>query len=135
MAFITWDNTYSVGIKDMDAQHEKMIGIINQLHDAMRIGQGTKELGSIIEEMVAYTQYHFSSEEKILSAQTYPGYLKQKGEHAAFVKKVNEFKTQFDEGKLSLSIEVLNFLKQWWTGHILVEDQKYSAFMNARGIH
>jgi hemerythrin len=134
MAFFTWKQTYSVGVKEMDAQHQKMVDIINRLHDAMLGGQGSKELGSIIQEMVAYTQFHFASEEKILSANTYPGFVAQKAEHEAFTKKVIEFDAQFKSGKLALSVEVLNFLKDWWADHIQVQDKKYMTFLNNKGI-
>jgi hemerythrin len=135
MAFFTWKPTYTVGIKDMDTQHQAMINIINKLYDAMKSGKGSQELGTIISEMVDYTHFHFSSEEKVLAAAGYPELAKQKAEHAAFIRRVNEFQNQFKQGKLALSVEVLGFLKEWWSGHIQGEDKKYSIFLNDKGIH
>jgi hemerythrin len=35
MAMITWDASYSVGIEEIDKQHQVLIGIINKLFSCM----------------------------------------------------------------------------------------------------
>ena len=37
MALITWDDSYSVKVDKIDGQHQKLMGLINQLHEAMKI--------------------------------------------------------------------------------------------------
>jgi hemerythrin len=134
MPFFDWVPSYSVGVKELDTQHQKLIGILNQLHDAMKTGKGAQELGGIIQEMVNYTQFHFGAEEKILSSAAYPDYLKQKSEHAAFNRKSLDFQAQYQQGKLAMSVDVLNFLKTWWVTHIQVEDQKYAEHLKKKGL-
>ena len=65
MAFYEWQDSFSVGNKTMDEQHKKMIGILNQLHDAMSEGKPTNEIGLIVSEMVDYTKFHFGFRRKI----------------------------------------------------------------------
>jgi hemerythrin len=134
MPYFTWSPSYSVGVKELDTQHQAMIEIINRLHEAMRTGKGTSELGGIFSEMVKYAQFHFTSEEKILTSAMYPDFRKQKAEHDGFIKKHMEYEKQFKAGKLALSIEVLDFLRNWWTGHIQGEDMKYAPYLKAKGI-
>ncbi|NJM14282.1 MAG: hypothetical protein HC896_01855 [Bacteroidales bacterium] len=40
MSLITWNEKYSVGIKEIDNQHVNLVNIINELHDAMLKGKG-----------------------------------------------------------------------------------------------
>jgi hemerythrin len=40
MALITWNDGYSVKVKQFDDQHKKLIDMVNELHDAMGIGKG-----------------------------------------------------------------------------------------------
>jgi hemerythrin len=127
MAFYEWQDSFSVGSKTMDEQHKKMIGILNQLHDAMKTGKAAKEINIIVNEMSDYTKFHFSSEEKLMTDSQYIGLAGQKAEHAAFIKKSQEFQESIHSGKLAVRLDVLNFLKGWWTNHILVTDMKYSG--------
>jgi hemerythrin len=129
MAFYTWNENYSVGIPEMDEQHKKLIGMINQLHDAMKEGRVKAELGKIIEEMVEYTKYHFTAEEKLMAEYKYPGLAAQKADHTAFILKVQDFITDLNSGKLAMGIDVLSFLKDWLTNHIMITDKKYSGMM------
>ena len=127
MAFYEWQDSFSVGSKEMDEQHKKLIAILNHLHDTMKAGKAAKEVGLIVDEMVDYTKFHFSAEEKLMADKQYIGLGSQKAEHAAFVKKAQEFQNEISSGKLSVSIDVLNFLKDWLSNHILIIDMKYSG--------
>jgi hemerythrin len=127
MAFYDWQESFSVGIKEMDDQHKKLIAIINHLHEAMISGQGKSEIGKIIEEMLEYTKFHFTAEEALMTEYKYPGLPVQKNEHSAFIKKTQAFQSDLESGKLALSLEVSTFLKDWLTNHIMINDKKYSG--------
>ncbi|MCU7495335.1 MAG: hemerythrin family protein [Ignavibacteria bacterium] len=135
MAFITWNSRFSVGIDDIDKQHMKLIGYINELHDAMKIGKAKDIMAPILKNLVDYTIYHFSLEEKYLAQNFYPGYLSHKKEHTDFVDHVSGFQKSFNEGSAFISIDVLNYLREWITHHILETDQKYSPFLKGKGIN
>lgn len=134
MAFITWNSKLSVGINDIDNQHMKLVEYINELHDAMKVGKAKDVISGILGNLVKYTINHFTLEEKIMTQTQYPGYLPHKQEHINFVNKVSEFQKSFEAGSSFVSIDVLNFLRDWITHHILVVDQKYSPFMHEKGI-
>ena len=130
MAFYEWQEKMSVGIQEMDDQHKKLIAIINHLHEAMVLGQGKAEVGKILDEMLEYTKFHFTAEEKLMEKYNYLGLSAQKIEHNAFIKKTQTFQTDFNSGKLALSLEISTFLKDWLNNHIMVNDKKYSGMMS-----
>ncbi|MDR3577866.1 MAG: bacteriohemerythrin [Anaerolineaceae bacterium] len=130
MPFIIWNSTFSVGVKEMDKQHQIMIEIINHLYDLLIKSKGDRELNKVLNEMIGYTNFHFSSEENLLSTKGYPEYYRQKKEHDTFLQKTLEFQRDFQKGKMALSLEVLQFLKVWWTQHIKIEDKKYTEFIS-----
>ena len=39
MSIIQWDESLSVKVKEIDAQHQKLINLLNELFDAMRVGK------------------------------------------------------------------------------------------------
>lgn len=134
MAFIDWKYSFSVNIEKLDSQHKDLIGCINQLFDAMKEGRGKNILGDIISSLIHYTETHFRTEEAYFEQYGYPATESHKAEHAAFVKKVTEFKSELDSGKAILSNDVLQFLKNWLQNHIIGSDKLYSKFLNEKGL-
>ncbi|MDX9715318.1 MAG: bacteriohemerythrin [Dissulfurispiraceae bacterium] len=134
MAFITWSEELSVNVQEIDQQHKKLVHMINELHEAMKQGQGPQTLGEIINRMSSYAVTHFATEENYFGQFGYPGTTLHKKEHSAFIKKISEFKDGFENGKLALTIEVLNFLKEWLQNHIKKTDKQYSLFFNEMGL-
>lgn len=134
MAYIDWNESYSVGIAEFDSQHKKLVDIINELHDAMKVGKGSTVVGTILKEMVKYTITHFSYEEKILDLHKYPKLAGQKAEHAYYVEKINAFVKEYESGIAMMSIDVSQFLKDWLMKHIMGTDRDYSEYLNSKGV-
>ena len=65
MPICTWNSEYSVGIDQIDKQHQKLVLLINTLFDAMKEGKGKERQGHILNELVQYTDYHFKCEEEL----------------------------------------------------------------------
>ena len=134
MALIQWDDSLSVSVVEIDKQHQKLLALINDLHDAMKQGKGKDILAKIIGELCNYAGNHFATEEEYFDKFGYPAAASHKLEHINFVKKVSEFKNSFDGGQLALTIEVMNFLKDWLKTHIKGTDKKYGPFFNEKGL-
>ena len=130
-----WNNELSVNIKEIDDQHKRLIDLINILHDAMLARKGKEALGNTLDELAAYTVYHFSTEEKYMKRYNYPDYLVHKNQHDAFINKIESVGKEFQEGKLGISIELMNFLRDWVKNHILVSDKKYSELFTQNGLN
>ncbi len=134
MPLISWTDKLSVSNKTFDNHHKKLISLINDLFDARMAGKGREIIDLIFEELVNYTKYHFSEEEKIMLQHKYPALLSHKKEHADFVKKVIELDKNRQNGSLTISTEVGAFLKDWLTNHIMKTDKAYSEFFKSKGI-
>jgi hemerythrin-like metal-binding protein len=134
MAYIKWDTSYETGIKKFDAQHQKLVNLINDLYEGMQQGKGKETVGRVLEELIKYTKEHFADEEALMQQYNYPGYLAQKGEHERLVKEVVTLMEKHKSGAMSLSIETSTFLKNWLTNHILGVDKKYSVFFQGKGV-
>jgi len=108
--------------------------MINDLDDAMRQGKGKEVLGKIISGLFTYAGTHFKTEENYFDRYNYPEANPHRKEHEDFTRKVAEFKHKFDTTKITLSIEVMNFLSDWLQNHIKVVDKKYSPFLREKGL-
>lgn len=134
MALITWDDTLSVNVAEIDRQHRKLIEIINELNEAMKAGKGKEVLTRIIGGLASYTVTHFKTEEVYFDRFGYSETDVHKKEHTAFVEKVTDFKKKFETRNLFLTIEVMNFLSDWLKNHIMGTDKNYSQFFNENGL-
>ena len=100
----------------------------------MSQGKSKDVLAKILNELVDYTKIHFATEEKILEQNKYPKLASHKQEHVNLTNQFLALKHDFENGKVTISIEVLTFLKDWLKNHILGVDQQYSDLLVANGV-
>ena len=135
MKLFEWETQYSVDIRQIDNEHKYLIGLLNELLNAMNQGRGKDILGYLFEELLDYTKYHFSTEERLMSIHGYPDYTHHKKEHNELTKQVLTIKEQFDNGQTNISIVTYNFLKEWLKKHILGTDMKFGPFLKSKGVN
>jgi len=133
MPLVTWDETYSVRIKRLDEQHQKLFALLNALHDAMRQGRGQTIVQDTLRELATYTVSHFQAEEELMRKSNYPGLAAHQAEHQRFVAKVRQLSEDVQAGR-HVSIDLVNFVRDWLPQHIQRTDRSYSAHMNAQGV-
>lgn len=134
-ALYQWTPSSSVGVAQFDRQHRHLFEMLNDLNSAMQAGQGKAVLGNIIMGLVAYTKDHFEAEELAMQKTSYAGFAAHHQEHADFTGEVSKFLEEFQSGNRLISIDVLRFLNNWLTKHILGSDKAYTAHLNSKGIH
>lgn len=134
MSLITWGPALAVGVKEIDDQHQKLIELVNQLNDAMRAGKGRDALNTVLTELVRYTVYHFGTEEKLMAQHKYELSVAHKAEHKKLIEDVSAFKAKFDAGNATISTELMTFLRDWLSKHILGTDKKFAQALNKLGV-
>jgi hemerythrin len=135
MSFMVWSERFSVGVAIFDDEHKKLIAIINQLYDALNQGIGNVELKRISDSLVEYTLMHFRHEEMYFDDWAYPDAAGHIALHGKLREQVFNYRRQIEEkeGK-ELGLEMMDFLRQWLSDHILVEDRKYGKFLLEKGL-
>jgi hemerythrin len=134
MPLIVWKDEFSVNVKLIDDQHRGLVKLINDLFDAMKIGKGKDVLTYILDELVTYTTNHFATEERFFADFGYADATAHIVEHKKFVAEVSKFKADFATGRLGVSTQIMNFLSDWLTNHILAVDQKYAPLFKQKGL-
>ncbi|MEW6527066.1 MAG: bacteriohemerythrin [Spirochaetota bacterium] len=134
MEFIEWGEHLSVGVTVFDNEHKQLISLVNKLNHALLSGSAKKTMEEILQNLVNYTKIHFKHEEDYMVLYDYPEYEKHKKEHNALTDQVMDFYTRYQEGKTVFSLELMNFLKDWLTNHILISDKKYKSFFQSKNV-
>jgi hemerythrin len=134
MAYIEWDNKYSVGSALMDQHHHQLFDILNRLHESMKLGHGEEVIGDILKELVDYTHYHFNEEEKLMQRVGYPHLEEHKKIHEAFKGQLTKFADEVAEGlAIFVATQVLNVGVDWLQNHILKADADYAELSRKHG--
>ncbi len=135
MTLVEWNEKMSVGVSVIDDEHKRLVGMLNELYDAMQAKQSKEALGNVLDGLVAYTTYHFKHEETLFAETDYPDAAEHEKEHADLTSQVLDVQRKYQEGVSgTLSTEVLNFLRKWLLAHILRSDKKFGPHLNANGI-
>jgi len=134
MALLNWNDNLSVGISSIDKQHQKLIELYNNFYESI-INRDTKEkMTEVVKGLKDYTVYHFKDEEAVMKRHNYPGYKLQKEDHDKFIKAVLDLEERYKNGKMILSIEIINFIRDWIANHILNIDKQYTTFLQQKGV-
>jgi hemerythrin len=92
---MNWDDSLATGNAEIDAQHHKLVDLINQLHEAMRTGKGSAALSGIFDELIKYTDYHFKTEERLFGPVDYAQKDAHVKEHVDLVKQALGLQAKF----------------------------------------
>jgi hemerythrin-like metal-binding protein len=123
----------SVGVPMIDEQHQKLIALMNELNEHALAEDGRDQLERSLKAMLDYTVFHFGAEEAFMEASGWVLTAEHKAEHQKFIVKATAFHEMFKTGKEDLSHEVLKFLRDWLSRHILGTDKKMAkALAGAR---
>jgi len=125
MIKIQWDEKYNTNVREIDKQHRKIVGYLNDLFALSQKEFNTKETDKAITNLEDYIKYHFSAEEEYMQKVKYEGFDQQKQQHDAFIDKVYEYRKSFAKDKKIIVVNLFNFVWDWFAKHILIMDKKF----------
>jgi hemerythrin len=134
LALFEWNPKYSVGVELFDDQHQRLFSLLNQLHDGMRSGHSKTILHAVLLELNTYVEEHFSAEEAAMAFHCYSGLAAHRDEHDKLRAQVQSFLKKCEAGELTLNVEIVNFVLQWLTVHIMKTDKEYSYVLGTLSV-
>ena len=129
--YFEWSEDYSVNIKSIDVEHQKLFELANEFLSEVKIGNGKVKLSETFDKLIDYTTIHFKNEELLFEKYDYPGRHHHIKEHQILVEKVlnlNKNKTYI------FPYNVADFLFSWIKDHIVESDLKYVEFFQDKKV-
>jgi len=118
MALFTWSPVYSVGNDLIDSEHQKLFEMADRLHSAMLSGRGQLVLRQLFADLADYTRTHFSHEEALMARHSYPELQAHAEIHRQLIAKLSKLQTDLAGGKLTVTMDTMQFLRDWLQHHI-----------------
>lgn len=131
---IQWQDEYSVGVKELDAQHQNLLNIINTLLVGQQDEYDAIKMSEMISSLIHHAYVHFATEERYLVQANFPDMKAHVLEHVGFIMKTLELSHKVKEGTEDNRLELLRYLKGWYSSHVLVSDRKFIPYMTAERI-
>jgi len=126
---LEWSYVLSVGNDEIDEDHHKLVKLFNMLNHAVMEGEDLNYLAAVLEELINYTAWHFSHEERLMVKYGYQGLNEHRVEHQELIKAVRELQQKVSKAGNSISEDDLVFLERWLTEHILSTDMRLGSFL------
>lgn len=129
MAFFEWTDELSIGVEQIDSQHKKLIGIINEFYKAINNGSSEDAIRTAVGNLINYVGTHFADEEKIMEENNYPEIELHKQIHRRLTESVLDYAQKLGAGQKILNLDMAIFLKGWLENHIAQTDKKIGLFL------
>ena len=120
MEFINWHDSFSIGLRIIDDQHQQLFTLINELIRAVNTHQEDEALDKILHSLLAYTEMHFRTEEEVFKI--HPQFKAHFDTHLQFAESVKILAADFTENVNGVAVNLLNNLREWLQNHILKTD-------------
>lgn len=124
MQAFTWSSLFETGLEDVDAQHQRLVALVNQLGDDAHSGDPAR-IDQALAELADYTVYHFQSEERVMTEAGVSALHadRHRATHQRFVAQVVEWINRRKAGESLHLGALVEFLADWLVFHILGDDQ------------
>jgi hemerythrin len=130
---LRWDDSFLIGIDELDYEHKALIDDINRLHEELAGHDEKSEIERCLGDIHARMQAHFALEEHVMKEHGYEFFDEHKREHEALLNSYTEDMTQFlNDTGVSASTPIEDSLKHWVVDHIINSDKKMSLMVQEK---
>lgn len=117
MSIVVWSSAFATGVREIDDQHRRLLGYINELNAAT----SHADIGNILESAIDYTLYHFAFEEAVMESNGYHLLDAHKRVHDQFSRELLDLRDQYAAGKMAAE-QLRAALSRWLFDHISKAD-------------
>jgi hemerythrin len=129
-----WQKSLILGSREIDGQHERLLDLIDQLEEVMRLGQSRRKQAAALTDLLAWTKVHFAFEESLMDNYGLTASATHKAHHREFLEQVETVTTKFTAGTVNLTSKLIGTLRSWQKDHIVKDDLRLVNELNAQGV-
>lgn len=114
---------------NIDNEHRIQLGMLKALCEAVESGEPAEKIHEILDQLTAYSELHFMSEELLMRMYSYPDYDDHVLDHEAMTERLKQIMQRYTEGQNSMALQTANEMQEFLLGHINSRDQALSEFL------
>lgn len=114
---------------NIDNEHRVQLGMLQALCDAVEQGQAASKIHEILNQLTAYSELHFTSEELLMRMYAYPDYDDHVLDHTAMTERLNQIMRRYAAGKNHLALKIANEMREFLLAHINNRDRALTDYL------
>jgi hemerythrin len=125
MALLEWRAEFSVGVPEVDHEHQELINLINAAHAKLGEAGARHLVTDFLGEINARISAHFALEEKLMRDQSYDEYEDHKADHERLLDEIRDIMDAY-EGQAGFDENAFgDRLGAWFTEHFRTKDARF----------
>lgn len=132
MAYFEWADDMVIDNGQIDAEHRKLVDLVNELHTATSQGNGQSVVADLLERLIADTAEHLRHEEMQMQQAQFPGLENHRIGHEHFVDDLRALKAKLDAGSITVAAQLSSVLRDWLSLHIRRNDKELRFFLEKK---
>ena len=132
MMALEWKDEYTVGVDELDNQHQSLLKTINTLLEEQRDTYEAAKFLPALSSLIHYAYTHFATEERYLLQARFPNLNQHILEHIDFIMKTLGLALRIESEGDQTRRELLQYLNEWYSYHVLGTDRKYIPFLESK---
>jgi hemerythrin len=125
---LEWNYSYEVGNERIDSEHRIFLKIILEFKEAATQGKSEEKLIRLLNVIAKYAEFHFASEEDIMSDYQYPALSQHAYLHTILLGEIKDTSEKFQQNILETE-DVSEFLLNWFVLHVSKQDAKIVKYI------
>lgn len=127
---MNWHDSFSVGVRILDDQHQQLFTLINELIRTVNTQQEDEAIERVLHSVLAYAEMHFGTEEELFKI--HPQFESHRAIHQQFAESITKLADDFTKDKTDTGAQLLNSLTDWLQNHILKTDIAFFSELGYR---
>lgn len=115
--------------KKIDSQHKMLAKILANMEKAQDQPAHGEAVSEALNAMIECAINHFKTEESAMKETNYPGMDQHIQQHRNFLEKTTGFCVDRTLNKSISSVEIIEYLRNWLSGHHEYEDVKMEQYL------
>ena len=132
MPYLDWDPAFDTGIAGIDYEHRRLVGYLNDIHEAIAEGADPHGIAATLADFHALASAHFALEEKIMRDRNYPGLEGRRDTHERLLDRVREIMDAYETGSYRVGESLPATLKLWLTEAMDIDAKMFAGIPAAR---
>lgn len=109
MQEIKWDESLSVGVDEIDEDHQRLVDLFNLLNQAVAKEESSQYVDALFEELVRFSGSNLRHEERLIVRHNHDGRDNHKDKHHDMIDLLRDLQRRFNEARNQPAADNMKF--------------------------